>query len=51
MKINLTKYVVCGEYLVTVDTHGHKMQNVLNKFMPTEMRILLGKEMGIMSYT
>lgn len=51
MKINLTKYVVCGEYLVTVDTHGRKMQNVLNKFMPTEMHILLGKEMGIMSHT
>lgn len=50
IKFNLAQYSISREYVDIVNTHGCTAQIVLNRFMPTEMHVLLGNEPSIMTH-
>lgn len=50
IKFNLMQYGISKEYVDIVSTRGCTEQIVLNRFMPTEMHVLLGNEPSIMTH-
>lgn len=50
IKFNLTQYDISKEYVDIANTHGCTVQIVLNRFMPTEMHVLLGNEPRFMTH-